>query len=209
MKVKAYCLLKEILIIVILFIHKFDSKISENVSSKVTSDSVPVISFQPKKHFTSTFDDLEQDISDGFHATQDFTFCFRYKTQIISDTNMILETSQIKFGTGIKTAWIFLRPWNATTVNDEYRRVIKLCKLNKPGHWVSMCLRVKLKDNIQEIVFSQNEEVCFKQEFLGGSLGWIYFKKDMSIENILRYITNLKHCNEKFVLINFSLLFNC
>ena len=188
MKVNAYyCLLKEILIIVILFIHEFDSIISENVSSKVTSDSVPVISFQPKKTFSSTFDDLEQDITNGIHATQDFTFCFRYKTQIISDINMILETGQMKFGIGLKSAWIFLRPWNATTVNDEYRRVIKLCKFNKPGHWMSMCLRVKLRDNIQEIVFSQNEEVCFKQEFLGGSLGWIYFKKDLSIENILRY----------------------
>ena len=106
-------------------------------------------------------------------------------TRFLSDFAILVETNQIGVGITKKYAGLLLRQWNVSAPDAEYRRVVKFCKPFEPGQWVSVCLRVKLQGNIQEVSFSQNGEICFHEQFLDGTFEEIYFRETFSLEDIL------------------------
>ena len=147
-------------------------------------NSVAIVAFQPKTRANFSF--WTGDKPANLTRTRDFTVCFRYRTRYVSDVAYILETNQIKLSVYKKFGAVFLRPWNALTSNEEYRRVFLFCKTYEPGHWVSVCLRVKLEGNTQEVYFFQDGDLCFKQQFLDGTFEWMYFKDHLSLSDLLR-----------------------
>ena len=148
------------------------------------SKTVPVIAFQPKRSLISEF--KTESIPNGHVKTRDFTACLRYMAYFTSDSMTILETKQTAFGFYNNIGYVFLRPWNASTANDEYRRIIAFCKPYEPGYWISLCLRVELEGDSQTITFFQDGSLCFKHTFLDGHFEWLYFKENMAADDILR-----------------------
>ena len=158
-----------------------------SVMANNITESVAVVSFQPSTQvmFKSSFESY--DATEELVGTNVFTMCFRYMTRFLSGFECIFETNQMKFCVFQKYAFFLLRQWNVSSPNEEYRRVVTFCKPVEPGHWVSVCLRVKLQGNIQEVTFSQDGEICFHNHFLDGTFDVIYFKDKPSLNDTLRY----------------------
>ena len=110
---------------------------------------------------------------------------------VTADSMTILETKQTAFGFYNNIGYVFLRPWNASTANDEYRRIINFCKPYEPGYWISLCLRVELEGKSQTITFFQDGALCFKHTFLDGHFEWLYFKEKMAAGDLLRYVNQI------------------
>ena len=150
-------------------------------------ESVAIVSFQPSTQSNESMvkSNFERDAKEKLVATNVFTLCFRYMTRFLSDFAILVETNQIVVGITKKYAGLFLRQWNVSAPDAEYRRVVRFCKPFEPGQWVSVCLRVKLQGNIQEVSFFQNGEICFHEQFLDGTFEEIYFRETFSLEDIL------------------------
>ena len=158
---------------------------SEQVKSDVIGKHVAVVASQPKVSISHEF--LTEDINKGFYSSKDLTVCFRYMTRFISDLDYILliETIQFRLGVYKNYGVVFLRPFNSTVSNDEYRRVYRFCKSYEPGHWVSVCLRVTLHAKIQKISFFQDGGLCFHDKYLDGSFENMFFRNNVSLDDWL------------------------
>ena len=143
------------------------------------SKSMRIVTFRPKKVWTDWYESPKV-ITNGLIATKDVTLCFRYMTFINKDPMVLIETAQLKIMFHYTYGYLIIRQWNATTSNDEYRRLIKPCKPYKPGHWFSLCIKVKLVGKTQEITYYQGGEKCFQTQFADGNFEWLYFKKRMT-----------------------------
>ena len=154
------------------------------ISVESSDQSVPVIKFKPKTAFAFSGEELDS-VNAGFKRFSEFTVCFRYMARFGSDFFMI-ETNQIMMGSNINFGYVILRPWNGSTINDEYRRILPFCKPYVSGHWVSQCLRVKLEGKTQDITFVQDGKECFHHKFLDGDFEEIYLQENLSINDLLR-----------------------
>ena len=148
--------------------------------------SVTIAAFQPQTwHQRSKFDGITN--TDDYLKTKAFSVCFRYMTRFISDNHItLLDTHQMTFAIGKNFPFVLLRPWNASSLHDEYCRILKYCQFYKAGHWVSVCLKVKLDGRSQELTFIQDGDLCFKKTFDDGSFEWLFFREMTSIKDILR-----------------------
>ena len=159
--------------------------LSNQVKSDIMDKRIAVVAFQPKVSISHEF--LTEDVNKGFYSSKDLTVCFRYMTRFISDLDYILliETIQFRLGVYKNYGVVFLRPFNSTVSNDEYRRVYRFCKSCEPGHWVSVCLRVTLHAKIQKISFFQDGGLCFYDKYLDGSFENMFFRNNVSLDDWL------------------------
>ena len=97
--------------------------LSNQVKPDIMDKRIAVVAFQPKVSISHEF--LTEDVNKGFYSSKDLTVCFRYMTRFISDLDYILliETIQFRLGVYKNYGVVFLRPFNSTVSNDEYRRV--------------------------------------------------------------------------------------
>ena len=152
----------------------------------VDSKAVSIVNFRPKKNWRE-WNESPKAITNKFFATKDITVCFRYMTYMNEDLMVLVETFQIKIMFKKSVGYVFLRQWNATASNDEYRRFIQSCKPYEPGHWYSICIRVKLAGKNQEITYFQDGKKCFQMKFSDGNFEWLYLKKGLTyFEDLLR-----------------------
>ena len=139
------------------------------VEFKSKSDSVPT-------NFEESLDELL--------GTEELTFCFRYVFKSIP-RYILFKTKQLTFSLYNNRGYIYMKSWNASTgIDEEYRRMFRLCKPFMPGHWTSVCLSLKLRDNVQELVIFQDGDLCFEKSFLDGDFRWIYLKPTLSVNDL-------------------------
>ena len=152
------------------------------------ADSQPggIVSFRPKKIWTEWIESPTA-ITNRFIATKEMTVCLRYTTFMNKSPMVLVENAQIKIMFDKSNGYLILRAWNATTSNDEYRRLLKPCKPFEPGHWLSLCIKVKIQAKIQEITYFQDGKKCFQTRFADGNFEWLYFQKGKKyFEDLLR-----------------------
>ena len=147
--------------------------------------TLTVVELEPNTWDYYSFNDT-YNINDDFLQTKELTICFRYMARFNRDYYVIVETHQLKLLIANDNSYVYLRSLNASTTNDEYRRILTYCKSYTPGHWMSMCLRIKLSENTQEILFYQNGNPCSEERYFDGDFEWIYFQKKLSLNDLLR-----------------------
>ena len=159
--------------------------LSDHVKSDIMDKRIAVVAFQPKVSISHEF--LTEYVEDGFYSSKDLTVCFRYMTRFISDQAYILLVQTLQFRLGVYKNYgiVFLRPFNSTVSNDEYRRIFQFCKSYEPGYWLSVCLRVKLRANIQEISFFQEGNLCSHDKYLDGTFDYMLFPNNASLDDWL------------------------
>ena len=158
-----------ILIVFTFWILRGQAKFLAVVEFKSNSDSVP-----------TNFDES----LDALLRTEELTFCFRYVFKSIP-RYILFKTKQLTFSLYNNRGYIYMKSWNASTgIDEEYRRMFRLCKPYMPGHWTSMCLSLKLRDNVQELVIFQDGDLCFEKSFLDGDFQWIYLKPALSVNDL-------------------------
>ena len=147
---------------------------------------VNIVTFRPKKIWTEWIRSPTT-INNRFIATKEITVCLRYMTFQNKAPMVLVETAQIKIMFHKSVGFVILRPWNATTSNDEYRRLIKSCKPYEPGHWLSLCIKVQLLNKTQEITLFQDGRKCFLTKHSDGNFEWMYFQRGKKyFEDLLR-----------------------
>ena len=60
----------------------------------------------------------------------------------------------------------------------------KMCKAYAPGQWMSVCISVKLEENIQEVTYFQDGQLCVETSFKDGDFDWIYFKPPITVGDL-------------------------
>ena len=148
--------------------------------------SVSIVTFRPKKIWTNWIKSPTA-ITNRFIATKEITICLRYMTFKNKAPLVLVETAQIKLMFHKSIGFVILRPWNATTSNDEYRRIIKFCEPHKPGHWLSLCIKVKLLNNTQDITHFEDGRKCSHTTYSDGHFDKLYFQRGGKyFEDLLR-----------------------
>ena len=126
---------------------------------------------------------IVQNINDGSVKTREVSICFRFMTQF-NPSFFIVTINQINIWFDRSQGFVYLKSQNATTRNDEYCRRFQYCQTYVPGHWMSICLSIKLSKNTQEITVYQDGDPCFNEKYFDGDFEWIFVDPSISLADM-------------------------
>ena len=121
--------------------------------------------------------------TNGLRGTREIAVCFRFLTQF-NPSFFLITTSQFNIWLKHDKGFVYMKSRNATTKNEEYCRMFPYCQKYVPGHWMSVCLSIKLKGQTQEITFSQEGQICAQKSYLDGDFEWMYVKPTIFVNDM-------------------------
>ena len=122
----------------------------------------------------------------NLQKTQDFTICFRYMPRFTMQGSYglyILYTDQLRFWIGYDRGYFYLKSRNSTQ-NERYSRRVQFCEPFPPGKWTSLCLRIRIFKETQEIVLFQQGKPCSTNKYEDGDFEWFYIKKMWTVKDL-------------------------
>ena len=144
-------------------------------------ENLAVVEFQAQAHeFQNKNEDAKQS---GHLKTHEVTFCFRFMTRMNPKFSFV-NINQINIKLSDDEVFVFIKSWNTRDLTEGYSRMFKMCKAYAPGQWMSVCISVKLKENIQEITYFQDGQPCVETSFKDGDFDWIYFKPPITVGDL-------------------------
>ena len=139
--------------------------------------NVAVIEFKTSIVSTTTMENKPEKL---LKRTHDITLCFRMKFHLPPAHLHLIKTDQVTLQIDETKGWLYLRSFNSSTQDGEYRRMIKYYKPYVLGHWMSMCLSIQLKGDKQEITVFQDGKLSFQEIFACADFEWIYHPSQIS-----------------------------
>ena len=118
--------------------------------------------------------------------TQDITLCFRFMPRFRTQGShglYLLYTEQLKFWIGYEVGYFSLTSRNSSQ-HERYSRMVQFCEPFMPGRWTSLCLRVRIVKETQEIVLFQQGKPCFTSIYEDGDIDWFYIKKTWTANDL-------------------------
>ena len=70
---------------------------------------------------------------------------------------------------------------NNVTYFVSNSRMYRFCSTYQPGQWVSICLRLKLTNQSQEMTLVQDGQICFHKQYSNPGFEWFYYKQNASV----------------------------
>ena len=139
--------------------------------------NVAVIEFKASIASNSTTENNPEKL---LQRTHDLTLCFRMKFLLPPARLHLIKTDQVTLQIDETKGWLYLRPFNSSTQDGEYRRMIKYYRPYELGHWMSMCISIQLKGDKQEITVFQDGKLSFREIFAYSDFEWIYHPSQLS-----------------------------